>query len=64
MRKPKAPRRCILCGADLRRRRNVRAALRWQEENAERYRRYHREYARKLRARKREAANSGRLLPP
>jgi len=57
LRKPKAPRRCILCGADLRRRRNVRAAVRWQRENRERYRAYMRVYMRDYKRRKRETAS-------
>jgi hypothetical protein len=53
---PKAPRRCPTCGADLRRRRNIQAAVRWQRENREHYNAYQAAYQRQYRARKREAA--------
>jgi hypothetical protein len=55
LRKPKAPRRCPTCGADLRRRRNVQRTLRWQEKNREWYNAYQAAYRRKYRQRKREA---------
>jgi hypothetical protein len=54
LRTPKAPRRCPTCGADLRRRRNIQAALRWQKKNREHYNEYMRRYMAKYSARKRE----------
>jgi hypothetical protein len=56
--------RCPICGADLARAEKVRRILkvrttrRWQVKNRQRYNDYHREYQRRLRARKREAASA------